>query len=280
MLCIMARMVRWVAMVVGLFFTVPLAAMLAETFYSALLARLGIDTSQWADPAVNWVAAYVLWAPFQFAAVFFIGVAAGAWGHFFAQRIGPSGKGRVLTGPPSLGGNDPPRLVSRPPLTPVPVEHLDGADYDLIAAEKPLRIRATKTSDYTDVAVDLRFKNRSQHSLWLGKNGVHLSIDGKMPPTPGGTISRPFASGRTEVSAMGTVRLYGSAAGKTGIVVLTIKYGLTEQTARTSVQFKYFFLIKNEPDEFDREQRLEYEIIKDDTSYEFREFEPQKRQSP
>lgn len=160
----------------------------------------------------------------------------------------------------------------------VPVRHLDGADHDLIALEKPIRIRATKTSDYTDVSVDLIYKNRSQHSLWLKAMGTHLSVDGKMPPKPGGSISIPFNSERTAVSPMGIVRIYSNASGKSGVVSFSILFGLSEKTARTIVNFKYIFKVISEPTVGNKDEKLEFQITQDLTSYEIIESEAQKLQ--
>lgn len=152
-------------------------------------------------------------------------------------------------------------------LKPVPVKHIDGADFDLVAPEAPLRIRAIKTSDYTDVTVDLLFKNRSQHSLWLKGAGVHLSIDGKLPAKSGGSVTRPFSSGKTEISNMGTVRLYDGASGKTGLVQFNILFGISEETARTIVGFNYFFIIKEDPSQNNKEEYIDFNIIENNTIY-------------
>lgn len=60
--------------------------MLVEPFFSALLEELGIDTSQWARPAVMFgqLLASQLW--FQLLTAATIGATIGAWGHWLATR--------------------------------------------------------------------------------------------------------------------------------------------------------------------------------------------------
>lgn len=152
-------------------------------------------------------------------------------------------------------------------LKPVPVKNIDGVDFDLVAPDTPLRIIAMKTSDYTDITVDLLYKNRSQRALWIKCAGVHLSVDGKLPEKPGGSVTRPFASGKTAISRMGTVRLYGESSGRTGVVQFYILFGLSEETARTIVGFIYFFLIKEEPIQNNTEQFINFDIIENNTIY-------------
>lgn len=105
-----------------------------------------------------------------------------------------------LPWPKSATGREPSPVEAKPlRAAPPSVRHMDGADYDIVGTDRPLRVRVNKTSDYTDVSVDLSFKNRSQHVLWLKGVGTHLSVDGKMPPKPGGSVSRPFRSGQVQV---------------------------------------------------------------------------------
>lgn len=159
-----------------------------------------------------------------------------------------------------------------------PVKHLDGADYDIVARDSPLRVSAIRTPDYTDVSVDLFYKNRSQHSLWMSVNGIHLSVDGKMPSRPDGSISLPFSPEKTTYSPMGTVRLYSNVAGKSGVVSFNLLFGRSKETARTLVFFKFMFIIKNDPSEMDKKESLGLTITQDDTGYQIIQSEDEKRQ--
>lgn len=168
------------------------------------------------------------------------------------------------------------RVQSAP--VPPSVRHLDGADHDIVGADKPLRLRIKETSDYTDVSIDLVFKNRSQHTLWLRGIGSHLSIDGKMPPKSGGSVTRPFLSGQVQVSPMGTVRLYNGARGKAGAVRFNVLFGLSEKTARTIVYFSYDFIVTHKVLDEIGNSAFTIDIVRDNTAYEITESEAQKHQ--
>lgn len=68
-------------------------AMLAEPFFSELLRRMGVDTSQWVEPIV----AQVSRAGFQLLAASVLGATAGAWAHWaLTKREGEAPRGKML----------------------------------------------------------------------------------------------------------------------------------------------------------------------------------------